>query len=279
MVRNVRLALLSVIFVAGLASMSAAAQTTTKTDDKAFSPKQLRLVRGRRGFFLSFISGAKRKRVPIPREWLVPPAEEKAEEENYVSSFDYSREVSSFPVGNSEIGLHISSYAVADEGSSGAAAGRDIFLILDPRSLVLRQGLMGLGVTKERFRDTGCFRAKVSHFLTADINRDGLTDIGIVREEIECSSYHQHPINWYVFREGAWRLDSTHSGIWPREWSELPLLGITLTPVDFVGYLTWHSYDSAGWAAGDKATKKIRPEFIPRYRRKLMQDALAPKKP
>jgi len=137
----------------------------------------------------------------------------------------------------------------------------------------VRRGLADLGVTKERFRDVGRFRAKTAHFLVADINKDSLNDLGVVREEIECSSYAQHPIAWYVFREGAWRLDTAYSDTWPREWSELPLLGVTMTPVDFVGYLTWHSYDPASWRSGQEAMQKVPPKFMPRYRKRLVQRA------
>jgi len=68
------------------------------------------------------------------------------------------------------------------------------------------------GITKQRIRSQGCFAASAAHYFVADMNKDGLTDIGVVKEEIQCSEktdrrvdrivgpfYKQYPIVWYVF--------------------------------------------------------------------------------
>ena len=101
---------------------------------------------------LQFVSNGNTGRVPIPRDWLIPPQEGKDEEVNCVSSFHYDMEVSSFPIGNGRMGLHISSYAIQEEGSAQAAAGRDVFLIFDPASSDVFRGRIDRGVTKERVR-------------------------------------------------------------------------------------------------------------------------------
>lgn len=93
------------------------------------SPAQFKLVRNRRSFSLAFTSKGVTKQIVIPRQWLVPPKEEADEELNaFVLSFNYDSEVQSFEIGDGRIGLHLSSFESGDEGSSRAAAGRDVFL-------------------------------------------------------------------------------------------------------------------------------------------------------
>jgi hypothetical protein len=249
--------------------LSLAAQSSGKSSPVG----QFRLEQAKGRFFLRVQSAGRTSRIKIPREWLIPPQEEKAEEENYVSSFHYSEQVSSFPIGNGEVGIHLSSYAVAHEGSSGAAAGRDVFLVLESDARLLHPGLLQLGVTQERVRSEGCWMAKAAHFLVADVNDDGWEDLGVVREQIDCSSYLQHPPEWYVFSAGTWKLDPAYGRTWPERWSELPLLGIEMTPVDFVGNVRWHTFDPTRWGEDSGAGHRNPPKFVPQYRRALMQSS------
>jgi hypothetical protein len=244
-----------------------AAQSAEKTPPS----QQFRLEQAEEEFSLRVQSSGRTSRIRIPREWLIPPQEEKAEEDDYISSFAYNEEVGSFPIGNGEVGIHLSSYAIAQEGSAGAAAGRDVFLVLEPDSRQLRPGPLQLGVTEERVRSEGCWRAKAAHFLLADVNDDGLGDIGVVREQIDCSSYFQYPPGWYVFSAGTWKLDSAYARTWPEKWSELPLLGMKMTPVDFVGNARWHTYDPARWGSG--VARRPPPRFVPEYRKVLIRSS------
>jgi hypothetical protein len=246
-----------------------AAQSAGKTSPA----RQFQLEQAKGKFSLRVQSAGRTSRIRIPREWLVPPQEEKAEEDNYVSSFHYTEDVGSFPVGNGELGIHLSSYAVAHEGSSGAGAGRNVFLVWEPDSRRLRPGLLQLGVTQERVRSEGCFVAKAAHFLVADVNGDGRKDLGVVREQINCSSYLQYPPDWYVFSAGTWKLDPAYARTWPEKWSELPLLGIKMTPVDFVGNVRWHTFDPARWGESSGAAHGTQPRFVPEYRRALMRNS------
>lgn len=140
-----------------------------------FSTDQFKLLTRRRDFALQFVSNGKGKQIPVPRDWLVPPDEEKAEEGNYVSSLLYGKQVTSFPIGNGKIGLQLSSYEIQKEGSAQAAAGRDVFLIFDPASSMVFRGGIERGITKERVRSQGCFAAKADNYYLADVNGDGLT--------------------------------------------------------------------------------------------------------
>jgi hypothetical protein len=212
-------------------------------------------------FALQFDARGKKQQISVPREWLVPPEEEKQEASNYVSSFSYDRRITTFALGNGKMGLHLSSFKLLRGGSAQAAAGRDVFLVFDPDASTVQRGLMGLGITKQRVCEDGCFSARTAHFLLADINQDGITDLGVVTERIECLHaaenrdvdrsaqpvYSQHPVQWYVFSDGQWRINPAYGGVLPQDTTALPLIGMDLSPVDFVGYGYWKSHDPARW--------------------------------
>ena len=230
-----------------------------------FSIDQFSLLPRPRDFALQFVSNGKRKQIPVPRDWLVPPDEEKAEEDNYVSSFNYGTQVQSFSIGNGRIGLHLSSFDSTREGTSMAAAGRDVFLIFDPRSLKIFPGKLTSNVTKERVRTEGCLSAANEHYYIADVNGDGLADIGVVREVLQCIEksdgwitgpfYAQDPIGWYVLKENAWIVDPGYSGKLPEKVQDVPLMGIGRSPVDFVGCGISQSCDRAQWPHEVKTLK------------------------
>jgi hypothetical protein len=149
------------------------------------------------------------------------------------------------------------------------AAGRDVFLLYNPAAGTLREGHLDLGVTKGRARDEGCFNARMAHFWIGDIDGDGLTDIGVVDEEIRCPDgrdryegevYEQHFVRWYRYTQSGWKLDPDAN--MPDRYAELPLIGIELSPVDFVVKMIWRSYDPADWRSP--------PRYVPAYRKKLI---------
>lgn len=231
-----------------------------------FSTDQFKLLTRPRDFALQFVSKGKTKQIAVPREWLIPPQEEKEEEEGaYVSSFNFGRQVTSFPIGNGKIGLHVSSFAVQTQGSAQAAAGRDVFLLFDPGSSALFRGGIERGTTKERVRYIGCFSAKAERYYLADVDGDGLTDIGVVQEELECLQskkrqdvdmivgpfYRQESVAWYVFKGNAWKLEPSFSGKFPEHYQELPLIGIDRSPVDYVGCNLFKTCDRAKWPKGE----------------------------
>ena len=220
-------------------------------------------------FLLQWSTGGPVRRSRIPRAWLVPKRAQARERDAYVSSFKYDTAVTGFAIGNGTIGLHVSSYAIQEEGSAGAAAGRDVFLVLDPRSGVVQPGLVGLGITKARMRVGECGVASTSHFLTADVDGDGFTDIGKVDERVFCLGgprYEQHPVTWFLFRAGRWQADSNYRGRMPDRPAELPLIGLGLTPVDFMAHAIWRTYDASKWAARSASPA---PPFVPAHRRRL----------
>jgi len=234
-----------------------------------------KLLTERTRFILQLDLPEGEKKLTIPRAWLVPP--DRYVDADYVSSVLYSTQVTSFPVGNGRIGLHLSSFDSQKDGSAAAAAGRDVFLIYDAKSSTLARGNSHLGVTKQRLRDSGCLTAGMSHFLLADVNHDGLTDIGVIKENIFCGPedsdgipgpqfYEQHSVRWYIYTAEGWNEDTHYSGKLPEKYSELPLIGIGLGTVDFFASIIWHSYDPAKW----KSRKGESPEFVPAYRRELM---------
>jgi hypothetical protein len=200
------------------------------------------------------------QRLEVPREWLMPAKEVKEEEDAYVSSFNYDRDTTCFAIGNGQLGIRVSSFSIQKEGSAHAAAGRDVFFVVEPRARKLKRGL-DLGITKQRLRSEGCMSAIMSHFVLADINQDGLTDIGVVREQIQCPAsdygesehptdhgpvYRQLPIAWYVESDEGWKVNEQDAGKLPTTYTELPI-NMILSPVDFVGGMFWHTYDRNRW--------------------------------
>lgn len=264
----------SLIFAATTCGFCHAQPVKGAQNPNVISADRFRLLIDGERFFLQLTSGAKTQPLAIPRDWLIAPEEEKEEEEEelVLSSFRFDHHVTSFPIGNGEIGIQLSSYDMMKEGSMQAAVGRDVFLIYDPTTSKLRPGRMNLGITKERSFGEGCWHARMVHFIVADVNQDGRADIGTINEEIRCpegrqlwegDSYEQHPLHWYLYTADGWKLEEDDSG-WPDSYAELPLIGIEISPVDFVGQILWRSADPFSW--------KSPPRYLPTYRKRLIAE-------
>lgn len=192
------------------------------------------------------------KRIPIPREWLYPSEDLEEDEDAYVSSFRYSEQVTTFFIAKELVGIHFSSWddMPVSSGSAMAGAGRDVFLIYHTKLQRIHKGIVDLGITKERVRSMGCFFATFHEFLVGDVNNDGLTDIGVVLEEIGCEEdlikqqqtglkfepyYKKHPIQWYVFKKNTWEKSARYRGVQPKKTiRKLPLIGLIKSPTDFI---------------------------------------------
>jgi hypothetical protein len=229
-----------------LVALSTRSTGLPQSPSKTNRPTQFLLLKRSSGFGLRFTSNRVVNEVTIPREWLVPSQEEADEEtDSFVSSFNYNRQVQSFPIGDGRIGLHFSSYEIQSGGSAQAAAGRDVFLILDPLSLRMTQGGIRRGITQARVRDRGCFAAKSERYLIADVDGDGSADVGIVAEELQCIGksdgwltgpfYKQSPVVWYLLRNTGWVAEARFDGRMPEHYVELPLVGMLCSPVEPAG--------------------------------------------
>ena len=163
-------------------------------------------------------------------------------------------------------------------GSAQAAAGRDIFLVYDPKKKEVYNKILDFSITKQRQRYIGCLSAKSSHFIVADVDRNGLIDIGRIKEELKCEEivdpirnidgisgpfYIQDPVEWYVFDSNFWILDSLKLDF--GRYIDLPLIDIKLNPIDFFGFIKWHNYDPKTW------DRKSEVSFYPKYRLILMK--------
>jgi len=290
MVRSLYAAAVLVLAAATCGVAAELPATADQSGKPAISTGQFKLVSEPQRFVLHVLLPDRQEQIIIPRDWLIPPPEEKEEEDHYVSSFKYDSQVTAFAIGKGQIGLHLSSYAANDEGSAAAAAGRDVFLIYDPRKSVVLKGLMHLGISKERVRGAGCPTAKAAHFLVTDINRDGWTDLGVVWEELKCDReedlspqplYTQARIRWYVFQPSSraagrpgWHLARHYSGKFPKHCAELPLIGMTMSPVDYFAFRLWGSYVPSAWQIRTQPGK-----FMPAYRRKLIEEESTKKAP
>ena len=262
------LALLAILLgiVVGAGKFSSA-QPKAPAASWVVSTDRFSLLTEKNQFFLLPAGG---KRIPIEREWVIPSQAEKDEAESAVSSFHYDHQVTSFPIGDGKIGIQLSSYDIMPDGSMRGAAGRDVFLIYNPATGTLSPGHVDLGITKGRVRAEGCFSAQMTHFLISDVNQDGLVDIGTVNEEIRCPEgddslegpfYQQHEIHWYLYTSHGWEREADVSG-WPDHYTELPLIGMDMSPVDFVGQVVWRSADPLTWGN--------RHQYLPEYRKRLI---------
>jgi len=184
-------------------------------------------------------------RITIPTEWLEPPGARENDEQSTVSSLRFVPEVSAFAIGAGRQGLHLASYDIQESGSLQAAAGRDIFLILDPEAGALAPGGPNLGVSRGRARFEGCFHAWFHHISVGDVDCDRYLDLAVVREEIACSFkddqgpaervYTRGPMRWYRQQAEGWVEDVHFEGHLPcAGLVDLPLLAVGRTPVDFV---------------------------------------------
>ncbi len=247
--------------------------------------QQFRLISGNGKFSLEVVSAKGSTKIPVERKWLIPADEEKEDAENYVSAFDYDRHADAFAIGNGEIGLHLSSYAIQKRGSASAAAGKDVFLVYNPGTKGLAGGLTSLGVTKSRIR-SDCFRAESAIFILSDVNSDGLTDIGVIQESISCDvqpqgagfeysqpHYAQKPVRWYLYSQNKWAYNRAYDGKWTNLYRELDLIGMAMGPIDFVAHSLWSSYDPSRWKTQDGKP----PVYTPAYRKTLMDKGIQPR--
>lgn len=184
---------------------------------------------------------ADQPRLAVPPDWILSPDEAAQEPDSYVSTTDFDKQVQEFPLGGGLIGLHVSSYAIPGEGSVQAAAGRDVFLAFDPAQAKLTDGGIRLGVSKARGRASGAWNANLHRFYLQDVNADGQMDIGILEEQASCAGRSEPTIKaramrWFVFHDGRWAHDRRYDGVTPRSSraSELPLVGMTKSPIDYV---------------------------------------------
>jgi len=189
--------------------------------------------------------------VPVPRDALISADEEKEADEMYVRAFNYEERTTAFEIGDGRLGVHASSYEIMQEGSAGYAGGRDKFLIYDPRTRRVSSGGVVAGVTTERMRYAQCFwAASHTRFVIADVNGDGLTDLGLQVEGLPCPApvndtrsfpggldadarYRKQPMRWFVLDGDRWTLRAALDGRSGDGQRELPLIGRVMSSVDF----------------------------------------------
>lgn len=169
------------LFLIACSLLVASAAGPTAKPGMSVDQQTFRLVKEGQAYYLV---GSRDEKTAVPLEWLCPRVDSD-ESESYVSSCRFDETVSAFPLGGGFIGLHLSSYDTG-EGSAMAAAGRDVFIIFEERTKKAHPG-MNPGITKERGRSI-CMFATFHDFFISDINHDGFTDIGVVKERIWCDT-------------------------------------------------------------------------------------------
>lgn len=211
--------------------------------------------------------------ITFNKSLIVNSEEEDEDEVSYISSFNFSEKVNSFDIGNGLIGLHLVSFEAMKSGSAQAAAGRDLFLIYNPHNNSISESILDFGITKHRSRYMGCLFASTSHFILADINKDGLIDIGQIKEEMKCEQdendmlsevcFSQKDTDWYVLSDSNWTKSDLKNNL--ENYIDLPLIGIQINPIDFFAHMQWKSYDPKNW------NRKSGIFFKPLYRKLLIE--------
>ncbi|MEZ5331852.1 MAG: hypothetical protein R2991_07310 [Thermoanaerobaculia bacterium] len=244
----------TLLLLLGLMTIAAAAPGTVAVGEEPegfFDGERFRLEERSDAHHLVSADGLD---VVVPREWLFPAEAVAAEEETYVTSLAWDETVTSFPIGGERVGLHLSSYAIAEGGSAAAAAGRDLYLLLDPASGALFRGL-DLGESKGRVRVGGCFAAWFRRVFVGDVDCDRRLDLAVVEERISCVPVEEpmvgaepeqlvtlerpvlarSALQWHRAEGEAWVRAERLDGRLPcMGLLELPLQGIVKSPVDFV---------------------------------------------
>ena len=167
--------------------------------------------------------------------------------EDYIDINQWEHKVISFTIEPSILGIYISSYDIQERGSQQAAGGQDRFMVLDLRSGKLNQDGLDLGKTKQRYRFMGMDYATSHNIYLADVNQNGLLDIGVMQEDItwyredsefcpvrEGPFYCTKPTRWFIFSINGWHeSQNTKKKLTEMGAVKIPLIGITKTPVDY----------------------------------------------
>lgn len=179
--------------------------------------------------------------------------------------------ISTFPIRDGRLGVHISSYGLGYEGGSGEfGTGNDWLALLDPVAGTIVGGeLPGLeSETQGRYRDPlAGSRAWAAHFVAGDVDDDGRTELGVVQETAsfnhgtEKATLVQKPVRWFVAEPEGWREAPEYEGRWPAYNAELEHHWHR-SAVDFMAAVGFDTGDPAQWTWTGGA-----PAFVPAYRR------------
>ena len=187
------------------------------------------------------INRSTKKDYAIPKSWLTPPKNE-AYEDYESELMEYDSVVTVFPLGEHLLGVHLSSYYIGG-GSMALAQGLDVFLALDTATNEVLPEVLHLGITKRRSKFMGYVSAEYTHFLVSRHPGSKFFSLITFQEKIYVNFseeltavtgpyYEQTPFHWYIFDGIKWSYDATLDKYLPLgEGSELPLLGLSITPV------------------------------------------------
>ncbi len=140
--------------------------------------------------------------------------------------------------------LLLQSYEIVTEGGSAQAAGRDVFLVFDSADSMLTPFALGPRLARGRNRGAGCWTAWDTSYIVADVNGDGVRDLGVTQREVRCdppedgqpgrSARTVDPVRWWVSSaDGGWTEQDAYDGLLPPERLVLPSR-LAKQPVDFV---------------------------------------------
>lgn len=153
----------------------------------------------------------------LPKAQLEPPVEH--EDMGPQLDLKYGPRVTAFAAGKGMVGLHLSSYEIAEGGSLALAEGYDLFMLLDTAAKRLLPGPLQLGQTSGRHKAMGFMEATYTHFYVSYPFVDDVCWIGTRAEKIHVARdsenstvkggpYHDIDLlKWYRFDGSAWAYD------------------------------------------------------------------------
>lgn len=197
-------------------------------------------------YIIKITSSKKIKKISLPKKYLEFNTLYESFDV-YITVEDYHKNITAFQVAPGYIGLYLSAYRIS-KGSVKLAYGTDKFLIYDEKKNKIINSAIKFKVSKARVKHRQCMSAIYHRFIVSDINRDGMFDVGIIKEEIICNEtanvlnvshkdpfYIQEKIKWFVFKDQGWIYNKKLDKRFPDSYYfYLPLLGMAKTPIDFV---------------------------------------------
>ena len=154
--RQLTLSLFLVFMASGFAAFGQ--KKAAKSGTIPVSVHQFALQQDRDSFSLQPLPVSRQHpRIPIPKEWLVPQQDNTDEDEGPVNPYRYDGQVTSFPIGNGEIGLRFSSFGATTEeiGREGHEGQREQKGEVAPRQplAVAPHGAQDAVVDQPKLRD------------------------------------------------------------------------------------------------------------------------------
>ncbi len=160
------------------------------------------------------------------------------------AAMTFDTRINAVAVDRDHVLLHLQSYEIMGEGSAAGAIGREVFLVLSLPTRSLTRFHAEPPLSRGRNRGAGCWTAWDVSYRVADVNGDGVRDLGVIRRTLSCTPREDEavslqacrvdPVRWWVSSGMVdWTPQPAFDGLQPSGQLVLPS-HLTVQPVDFV---------------------------------------------